>query len=319
MSLNINEELYRSVRMVVGDTDQEFNKALSAALFPIGLRDISICQNGEQLRNAIAANVDVVVCNTALPGVEFHALAQDIRHQRVAGNPFIVLIATANKIDEAGMARILQSGVDDLLIKPIDSATLIRRIGAFAKGRKPFVITPGYIGPTRRNDRRDDGSDDDQVVEVPNTIRAKVALRQSAAEITKLIETGAAALGEKMASGGVKVIARLTKRLVDTQNDQTVADQSRRALGMLADKAAEIAMLHRNSRTTRYVAPIAERMAQLCRRAQASGNSRPPSVEVDLLQQLSDAAQIAATKQDAPETVPEIVKIVDGYLSKPEK
>lgn len=302
--------------MVVGDTDQEFNKTLSAALFPIGLRDISFCTDGAQLRTAIASNVDVVVCNTDLAGVEFHALAQDIRHQRVAGNPFIVLIATANKIDELSMARILESGVDDLLIKPIDAATLVRRIGAFAKGRKPFVVTPNYIGPTRRNDRRNDGSDEDQVVEVPNTIRAKVAFKQSAAEIGKMIEAGCSNLGEKMAHGGIKVIARMTKRLVEMQGSQTVADQSHRTLRNLADKAAEIAMLHRNSRTTRFVAPIAERMSQLCRRAEAAG-SRPPTIEVDLLAKLSDAAQIAAAAdEDAPETVPEIVKIVDGYLSK---
>jgi DNA-binding response OmpR family regulator len=302
--------------MVVGDMDQDFNKTLSSALFPIGLRDISVCADGQQLRAAIAANVDLVVCNTDLPGIEFHALAQDIRHQRIAGNPFIVLIATANQVDEAAMAKILQSGVDDLLIKPIDSATLIRRIGAFAKGRKPFVITPGYIGPTRRNDRRDDGSDEDQVVEVPNTIRAKVALRQSAAEISKLIEAGCVSLGQKMAHGGIKVIARMTRRLVELQGVQGTADQSRRTLRNLADKAGEIAMLHRNSATTRYVAPIAERMSQLCRRAEASSN-RPPTIEVDLLSQLSEAAQIAAAAdEDAPEAVPEIVKIVDGYLSK---
>ncbi len=192
--------------MVVGDTDHEFNKALTAALFPIGLRDISVCTDGKQLRDAIATTVDVVVCTIDLPGVEFHALAQDIRHQRIAGNPFIVLIATTNRVDEASMTRILESGVDDLIVKPVDSATFVRRVGAFAKGRKPFVITPGFIGPTRRPTRREDGSDD-EVFEVPNTIRAKVAQRQSAAEVNKLVETGLSSLGEKMAQGGIKVIA----------------------------------------------------------------------------------------------------------------
>jgi DNA-binding response OmpR family regulator len=302
--------------MVVGDTDLEFNKTLSAALFPIGLRDISFCINGGQLREAIAASVDVVVCNTELAGVNFHELAQDIRHQRIAGNPFIVLIATANGIDEAGMARILQSGVDDLLIKPVDSATLMRRIGAFAKGRKPFVVTPGYIGPTRRADRREDGSDD-EMIEVPNTIRAKVAFKQSAAEISQMIESARSHIGEKMAQGGIKVIARLTKRLMELQRDHTLIDQSRRALRTLASKAAEVAQIHRNSATAQYVAPIAERIAQLSERAEGSAMG-PPGIEVDLISQLSEAAQLATgSAHGVPEAVPEIVAIVDGYLTRP--
>lgn len=316
MASSINEELYRSVRMVVGDVDPDFNKTLAAALFPIGLRDISTCITGDQLRNAIAATVDVVVCNTDLPGVEFHSLAQDIRHQRIAGNPFIVLIATANKIDETGMAKILQSGVDDLLIKPIDSPTLVRRIGAFAKGRKPFVVTPGYIGPTRRADRRDDGSDED-VVEVPNTIRAKVAFKQGAAEIAKMVEAGCSNMGEKMATGGIKVIGRLTRQLAELQRDHTLIDQSRRALRILAGKAAEVATLNRNSATTRYIVPIAERIAQLSERAE-SASIGPPQLEVELLAQLSDAAQIATNAAEgAPQTIPEIVAVVDGYLKRP--
>ncbi len=264
---------------------------------------------------AIASAVDVVVCNTELPGIDFSTLAQDIRHQRIAGNPFIVLIAIANRLDEASMARILQSGVDDLIVKPVDSATLIRRIGAFAKGRKPFVVTPGYIGPTRRADRRDDGSDDD-VVEVPNTIRAKVALRQSAAEVGKMIETGRSNLGQKMTQGGLKVIARLTRQLVEMQRDRSLAAQSKRALRALSHKAAEVAMLHRNTQSAAYVSPIADRIAQLSQRAETASGELP-SIEVDLLSQLADAAQIAtASAEGVTEAVPEIVAIVDGYLKR---
>ncbi len=315
MSLNVNEELYRSVRLVLGDADREFVKSVTAALFPIGLRDLSICTDGQQLKSAVAANVDVVVCDVNLPDVDFMAFSQDVRHERLAGNPFIVLIATSKPTDEGTIAHILQSGVDDLIIKPADASTLVRRIGAFARGRKPFVITPGYIGPTRRAARRDDGTDDDAILEVPNTVRAKVAHRLGPDQIERQIQLGRASLAGNAASTSVRVLVRLTKKVAAMQNDLALVEQSRRLLRLLANKANEVVMQYRSSPNGRFIVPIAEQIARLSFRAETAP-VRPPEIEVGLLNQLSDAAQIAAIPPKETDAVPVIVSIVDSYLNK---
>jgi DNA-binding response OmpR family regulator len=314
--LNPNEELYRSVRLVLGDSDREFTKTQTTALFPIGLRDISVCADGEQLRKAIAMTVDVVVCDIDLPGADFKAFVQDVRHGRAGGNPFIVLIAVSKPIDEAAVARVLASGVDDVIVKPIDATTLVRRIAAFARGRKPFIVSSGYIGPSRRAGRRDDGSDDDALVEVPNTIRAKVALRCGDDEIARQVKDGRANLGAHGTLNSVRVLARLTRKLLHLQGDFALVEQSRRVLRLLANKATEVAMAYRNAPAGRFLVPIADRIARLAFRAENS--VRPSTVEVDLLAKLSDAAQIAAAAPapGASEPVPEIIAIVDGYLGK---
>jgi DNA-binding response OmpR family regulator len=308
--------LYRSVRLVLGDSDREFNKTLTTALFPFGLRDIALCADGAQLRKAIAMTVDVVVCDIDLPGIDFRAFVQDVRHERLGGNPFIVLIATTKPTDERAVARVLESGVDDVIVKPADAATLVKRIGAFARGRKPFVVSSGYIGPSRRAGRRDDGSDDDALVEVPNTLRAKVAHRQNPDDVARQVQAGRANLTARQAQGGVRVLARVTRKLVQLQQDTALVEQSRRSLRLLANKATEVTMTYRNSPAARFLVPIAERIARLAFRAENS--VRPSTVEIDLLAKLSDAAQIAAVAPapSASEPVPEIIAIVDTYLDK---
>jgi DNA-binding response OmpR family regulator len=314
--LNPNEELYRSVRLVLGDGDREFIKTLAPALFPIGLRDVAVCADGAELKKAIVMSVDVVVCDIDLPGIDFKAFVQDVRHERIGGNPFIVLIGTTKPTDEATVARVLESGVDDVIVKPIDAPTLVRRIAAFVKGRKPFVISSGYIGPSRRAARREDGSDDDALLDVPNSLRAKVAFRQSAQDIALQIQAGRAGLGNRAAQSNVRVLARLTRKLVELQRDSALVDQSRRVLRLLANKATEVAISHRNASLARFIVPIAERISLLAFRAETA--VRPSTVEIDLLAKLSDAAQIAAAApaMSASEPVPEIIAIVDAYLGK---
>jgi len=311
----MSTEAYKDVRLVLGDPDPKFGKIVSSAVFPLGLRDISVCGDGECVRQSTAATVDVVACDTNLPQLDFKAFAQDIRHGKVGANPFVVLIATAGDAEEAKTARILESGVDELMVKPVHPLLLIRRIGALAKERKPFVMTPGYVGPSRRAERRNDGSDD-AVVAVPNTLRAKVVEKQNREAVGALVESGRSSLDEEKARSGIAVIARLTRRLVDLEVGAAPVDEVRRVLRELARMALAVATEHRNADATRHIAPIADRLAMLALRAEPAP-TRPAKVEIDLLARLSAAAQLAfAAESQASGAVPEIVAVVDGYLAR---
>jgi response regulator RpfG family c-di-GMP phosphodiesterase len=311
----MNKTLYSGVQMVLGDTDTAFSQKVSRAFFDLGMRDLAICTNGDDLRKAVEGSVDIVLCDIDLLGTDFRVLAQDIRHGRVGNNPFTVLIATSQPADVADIGPVLEAGVDDFIIKPIEAELVVKRVAAFVNKRKQFVVTPSYVGPSRRSARRNDGSDD-QLVEVPNTLRAKVVRSHDLADIGKLVETGLSGLSARKAESGIKVVVRLTRRLVQLQADYAMVNESRHILRALESKAGEIDVEHRNLPATRHVAAIAERIARLARRAEMTP-IRPETLEIDLLSQLCDAASVAfSSARDAPGTVPEIVKIVDGYLGR---
>src|SRR5579862_4508452 len=115
----MSTEAYKFVRLLLGQPDPGFCKVVSSALFPLGLRDISICHDGDRVRQAAAMTVDVIVCDTNLPKLDFKAFAQDIRQGRLGANPFVVIIATARDAAEAHKQGIGLTGIDDLMIEPV--------------------------------------------------------------------------------------------------------------------------------------------------------------------------------------------------------
>ena len=310
-----NEHFYRSVQMVLGDPDAAFSRTITSAFFARGMRDLSVCTDADQLRKAVNSQVDIVLCDVAIPKSDFCEISQDIRHGRIGGNPFTVLIAMTGGATQDDVARVLKSGVDDLIFKPAEAEAVVSRIGAFARRRNPFVVTPGYIGPTRRDARRNDGSDDD-VIEVPNTLRAKVVQSGRAADLQSLVESGVSGLNEKKAQSGLRVICRLARRVVQQESGPAHAAEARRTLGMLANKADELMLEHRSAATTRHVAAIAERISRLARRGEKAPGE-PSLVELNLLLQLSDAALAAfLTAGRSSGLVPEIVAVVEEYLGR---
>jgi DNA-binding response OmpR family regulator len=314
----MSAEAYKGVRLVLGDPDPTFGKIVSSAVFPLGLRDIAVCLDGNGVRQAAAATVDVIVCDTNLPGLDFRAFVQDIRHGRVGANPFVILIATVSDAEVAKASGIAGSGIDELIVKPINPLLLVRRIGAMARERKPFVMTPGYVGPSRRAERRNDGSDDN-LVAVPNTLRARMIEKKGEQAIGGLVAAGRASLDEGVATSGIKTVARLTRHLAVLQEEDTSVEESLHVLNTLSKMADEVATQHRNGNGNgaKHVAPIAERIARLAGRAEASAK-RPPRIEIDLLTKLSDAVTVAlAADARASGAAPEIVAVVDGYLARP--
>ena len=161
---------------------------------------------------ALAQPVDLLLCDVDLPGLDFCAMAQDIRHGRLGNNPFTVLIATARPSTMIDLGKVFVLGIDYIVIKPMTADLVVRRVDGFTKNRKPFVVTEDFIGPNRRTKRRNDGSDDD-ITPVPNTLRVKVLHNDRVALMPKLLEAGLERLGKKKAEVQVKAIGRLTRRL----------------------------------------------------------------------------------------------------------
>ncbi|MBK0572118.1 response regulator receiver protein, partial [Klebsiella pneumoniae] len=77
---------------------------------------------------------------------------QDLRQGGQGFNPFIVIIVTAWEKSGALVSRVVNSGADDLLLRPFSTTLLGQRIETHVERRKGFVVTTDYVGPDRRKD-----------------------------------------------------------------------------------------------------------------------------------------------------------------------
>lgn len=313
---------YKDVRMVVAEQDAIFAGNILDALHTRGIREPEICRTATSLATALTGTPDLVLCDVDLPGLDFCTMAQDVRQGRLSRNPFAVLIATARPSTSTDLARVMRSGIDYIVLKPMTADQVLRRIDGFTRARKPFVVTETFVGPSRRVHRRNDGSDDDLIV-VPNTLRIKVRHNNRLSLLGKVLEVGQKRMGVKKSETKVRSVSRLVRRLRDLHAQGTVSGalamgEWNRTLGVLVDKTTEVVGEHRGSTSTDHVGEIAARILQLTRRwTDISG--RPPAVEVILAGRLADALLGAlAEDSDVPEIAREIAAVVDNFLGKEE-
>ena len=259
-----------NAHIVIGDRDARGAQAMSAALKARGLRDVTICSEAEGLRQALAPMVDLVICDIDLPGLDIRSVAQRIRRHTVAGNPFAILIATARPSSSQDMSRAMTSGLDDFAVKPVAADTMMKWIGSFAESRQPFVVTNQYIGPSRRSRPRDDGSDDN-LIRVPNTLRARVVDKIGAEQIKAAVEAAVAAIaaivpmGATLLGGRLQAVSRLVQHIQAELADGTGTRDLRGTVEQLAAAADTVATDYRMAGGA-HVAEVAGRLAQLTRR-----------------------------------------------------
>jgi len=311
---------YRDVRMVLAEPDQVFAANVIDALGTRGIRDPVVCRNAGALSGAMTAPIDLLLCDIDLPGLDFPATVQDIRHGRLGTSPFAIVIATARPSTTNDLPRILASGIDYIVLKPMPADQVMRRVDGFTRGRKPFVVTADFIGPSRRARRRNDGSDD-EVTLVPNTLRVKVLFNDRIHLMGKLIEIGHARLGKKKSETRLKSVPRMVRRLIELRQRQMDAPRGSdwlRATALLADKSEEVVSDHKGKAATGHVGEIAARIGQIARRWSDSGE-RPSEVEVALIAQLADALLGATVADgDVPDIAREIAAMVDRFLARDE-
>lgn len=94
-----------------------------------------------------------------------------IRHNELGTNPFICINGVAWSPKQALVNKVMGSGADVLVAAPISPSLILDRIEALVRSRKPFVVTSDYIGPDRRF--LDDRGNEIELMEVPNSLRAK--------------------------------------------------------------------------------------------------------------------------------------------------
>lgn len=138
-----------------------------------GFREIEDTNNAKDFRNIVATrDFDLIVVDSSLDIVEVSDVINDIRHGKMATNPFCVIFAVIDQPDPLTLGKLAEAGLDDVLVKPIALANIIDRVERRIKKRKDFVVTLDYVGPDRRASVRP-GGEEIPLVAVPNPLSFK--------------------------------------------------------------------------------------------------------------------------------------------------
>ena len=145
---------YDSVEALIYDPVSANRTATRAALYTIGFRRTESVSTLEAMVEAIQKSPpDIVLAEAQGAADELCATIQQLRQGAAGYNPFIVIMVTAWEKSTGLITKVVNSGADDLLLRPFSTALLGTRIESHIERRKGFVITTDYVGPDRRSDQ----------------------------------------------------------------------------------------------------------------------------------------------------------------------
>jgi DNA-binding response OmpR family regulator len=174
---------YDSTEVLVYDPVAANRTATRAALYTLGFRRIETVATLDAFVDAIRRRPpDLAVCEMQGADGDLCKMIQELREGFTGLNPFIVVIVTAWEKSGILVTRAVNSGADDVLLRPFSTALLGQRIEAHAERRKGFVVTSEYVGPDRRKNhvRASNG----ELFQPPNSLRMKAKDRLSIEEAT---------------------------------------------------------------------------------------------------------------------------------------
>ena len=179
---------YETTDTLIFDPVAANRTATRAALYTLGFRRIETVSTLDAFVDNIRRKPpDLAFCEAQGGNDELCRTIQELRQGAAGFNPFIVIIVTAWEKSSAMVTRVINSGADDLLLRPFSTTLLGQRIDSHVERRKGFVVTSDYVGPDRRKDLSRPSNV--ELFEPPNSLKMKAKDRLSAEEATQRLDT----------------------------------------------------------------------------------------------------------------------------------
>ncbi|MCW8952237.1 MAG: response regulator [Rhodospirillales bacterium] len=187
---------YGTVKVLLAEGNPQVREAIKTALGESGFLAVSETGNLHAVHDAVTdGGLDLLICDAGLGADDIAELVFRVRHHQAGTNPFIsIIVLTADTALEK-VRRIIESGADDLLVKPLSVQLLLDRIRHLVEINRQFMVTSDYIGPPRP-ELVLSGVVGAPRMDVPNPVRAKAVDGSDAASLQRAIDNAALQVNE---------------------------------------------------------------------------------------------------------------------------
>jgi DNA-binding response OmpR family regulator len=118
--------------------------------------------------------VDLIIADAEINGCQCFDIVEQIRYGRLHCHAFPVVAMLCRHGSDEQALQITECGADMVLNAETAARTLPDQINRVMQERRPFVVTPHYVGPERRDAKRAAQSEVTHLT-VPNPLAARVA------------------------------------------------------------------------------------------------------------------------------------------------
>ena len=282
---------YDNVRLIIGERNSQLRKIIRIDLKGRGFRDVFDTHKTSEIHEDLSQSaVDLLICDSVLADGDgaagiFDNLTYKMRHHEIGSNPFVVAVTLIDAPTKEIVARAIDCGSDDVLVKPFSMGKLFERIQTLTRERKRFVVTSDYIGPDRRKQPRP-GTQAIPQIDVPNPLKAKALGEVDVEHLQREIERVAQVLNAQKMERHAYQIAYLVDRIPPLYGDGTVDENVIPMLDRLLYVSRDITRRLEGTRFA-HMGEICHSMADLAARVRRA----PTSPDSQDLQDLSKLAE----------------------------
>lgn len=145
---------FESLRVLLADDNAHMRAIVAAVMKSIGVKDIREARNGAEALSMLREwPADVAMVDfrmEPIDGVEFTRL---VRNAKDSKNPYLPIIMLTGYADRNRVMEARDSGVTELIVKPVTAQAVIGRLNAVIYHPRAFVRTEDYFGPCRRRNK----------------------------------------------------------------------------------------------------------------------------------------------------------------------
>ena len=139
------------LKVLLVDDNEHMRTIVGTILKGIGILNVREASDGSEALEALRTwPADLAIVDfrmEPMDGVDFTRLVRNAADSR---NPFLPIIMMTGFADRPRVEEARDSGVTELIVKPVTARAIIDRLNAVVFRPRPFVRTADYFGPRRR-------------------------------------------------------------------------------------------------------------------------------------------------------------------------
>lgn len=202
------------------------------ALLNIGFGEVEAAHDySEFIHHARTGNFDLVIGDARSTGGDTCDLLRQIRHNDLGWNPFVNFIVTIWDTSPEQVHSVINSGADDLILRPMSNALLCDRVSGLVQARKPFIVTGDYVGPERRQIVR--GLTTASHLVVPNSLQAKIENKPELDATPENVRAAFRAVNDRKMTIYAEELLRFSAKILSLAADLEKIDERRTLIEQL--------------------------------------------------------------------------------------
>lgn len=235
------EENYHLATVLLFDPDPSLRQNTRSALLNIGFGDVvAVEEFGQFIDQVEQGSFDLVLADSRSFEGDTLEVVHQIRRAALGQNPFVNVIVSLWDTAPDIVGSVINSGVDDLISRPMSRSQIRQRVERLVRARKPFIVTTDYIGPDRRQVPR--GYPEGSTMIVPNSLQAKVENKPEFDATPETIQATMQAVNGRKISLFTEQLMRLSSAIILLSSGFDEMDDRRgvaRAMRDITDRLAQ--------------------------------------------------------------------------------